>query len=87
MASAITLLPACGTTRTEYVYVSEPVTIPARPDVPRLNADALSCLSDQAYEALAVRDQMLQSHIHVLEGLIRTTWDDSPHHVPNVPQR
>lgn len=53
--------------------------MPARPDVPTVKAAELTCLSDAAYEALAVRDQKLLNHIELLEALLRTTHEsDTP---------
>ena len=49
--------------------------MPDRPNLPALNADHLQCLSDEAYEALVVRDTMLQEHMKRLEAIIRTTYE------------
>lgn len=74
MASVIFLnLTACATT-TE-VFISEPLPLPDRPTVPTVSGDDLECISDEAYEALAVRDQIRVEHIRRLEGIILSTHD------------
>jgi hypothetical protein len=55
------------------VFVQEPLPLPDRPTVPTVSADDLQCLSDDAYESLAVRDQVRVEHIRRLEAIIRTT--------------
>jgi len=75
VTGAILSLTACATT-TE-VFVQEPLPLPDRPTVPTVSADDLQCLSDEAYEALAVRDQIRVEHIRRLEAVILST------HVPS----
>lgn len=71
MVAVTTLLLGCATTTTE--FVQEPIPIPARPHLPVVQPDALQCISDDAYEALAIRDTLLQEHIRLLERLLLTT--------------
>lgn len=73
LAVAITLLAGCGTTRTEYVYVTEKIEVPPRPAVPTIQPQALECIPDDAYKALVTRDTLWMEHIKRLEALIRTT--------------
>lgn len=74
MGSALILsLTACGTT--SELFVQEPLPLPDRPAVPTVAAAALVCLGDEAYEALAVRDQIRVEHIQRLEAIIRSTHD------------
>ena len=49
--------------------------MPDRPNLPTLNADSLQCLTGEAYEALVVRDTMLQEHVKRLEAIIQTTHE------------
>jgi len=44
--------------------------IPFRPPLPSIPADSLSCLTDQTYHALVIRDVSQAEHIIVLEGLL-----------------
>jgi len=74
LAAAIILVAGCAT-RTETVFVQEPLPIPDRPSVPTIQPDDLQCLSDDAYESLVVRDTMLQEHVRRLEAIIKTTHD------------
>lgn len=71
LVTGIIFLAGCVTTET--VFVQEPLPLPDRPNVPTIQADAMTCLSDEAYESLVVRDVMLQSHIKRLEAIILTT--------------
>jgi len=73
LVAGIIFLAGCATT--EPVFVQEPLPVPDRPNLPALNADHLQCLSDEAYEALVVRDTMLQEHVKRLEAIIRTTHE------------
>ena len=65
-------MAGCATT-TKTVFVQEPLPVPDRPTLPRIPADDMACLPDEAYEALAVRDAALQAHVRRLEVIIRTT--------------
>lgn len=72
LAAGITLLVAgCTTTKTD--YTAPPLPLPDRPSLPLVPAETLECLTDEDYEALAVRDAALQQHIRRLEAIIRTT--------------
>lgn len=67
------LVAGCQTTET---FVQEPLPLPDTPTLPTTPASALECLTDDAYEALATRDAMLQAHVRRLEAIIRTTHDE-----------
>lgn len=69
----IGIISVAGCATTESVFVQEPLPVPDRPNLPTLNADGLQCLTDEAYEALVVRDTMLQEHVKRLEAIILTT--------------
>lgn len=79
----ISLLTACATTNE--LFVQEPLPLPDRPALPTVSADALLCLSDETYEALAVRDQTRAEHITRLEAVIRSTHP-TPADGPDVRQ-
>lgn len=71
VAATILLMAGCATTET--AFVQEPLPLPERPALPALPGETLACLTDDAYEALAVRDATLQGHVRRLEAIIRTT--------------
>lgn len=75
MAAAISLLLAGCATKTETVFTQAALPLPDRPSLPTVPTDAMACLTDDAYEALAVRDARLQSHAKRLEAIIRTTGE------------
>lgn len=47
--------------------------LPVRPVLPVIEPEALGCLSAGAYEALVMRDALLQAHVRRLEGVIGST--------------
>lgn len=55
------------------VYLTTPLSLPARPELPRMNSDALSCISDEAKWALLKRDILLKNYITDLETIIKST--------------
>lgn len=71
LAAAIILSSGCAKER--IVYVQDPLPIPDWPELPRIKADSMQCLSDDAYEALVKRDALQASHIRLLEAIIMTT--------------
>lgn len=72
VASAIISSQGCSTAPAPR-FVQEPLPIPDRPVLPVVKADALACLSDEAYGALVQRDAVLAAHIRRLEAIIKTT--------------
>lgn len=71
LAAAIILSSGCAKER--IVYAQDPLPIPDRPELPRIKADSIQCLSDDAYESLVKRDALQASHIRLLEVIIMTT--------------
>lgn len=65
-----------GCATTEWAFVQEPLPVPDRPNVPTIEAERLTCLSDEAFEDLVTRDTMLQQHILRLEAIIKTTHNE-----------
>lgn len=73
VASVIILSLAGCATKTETVFLQDPLPLPDRPNLPLMPSDEMQCLSDEAYEGLAVRDATLIKHVERLEDIIRTT--------------
>ena len=78
---ACALLQGCAAkvqTVERKVYVMTPLSLPARPELPRMNSDALSCISDETKWALLNRDILLKNYIAELETTIKSTqWKNS----------
>jgi len=55
------------------VFVQEPLPLPDRPELPRIPAEDLMSISDEAFESLVRRDVLQAQHILRLEAIIRTT--------------
>jgi hypothetical protein len=45
--------------------------LPQMPKLPTLSSDALDCLSDEAYNKLKRRDQILQKQLHIYESVLK----------------
>lgn len=65
--AAILALSGCAT-RPVYVYPELP--LPPAPQLPTIAAGELACLSDEAYEALAVRDALRRAYADQLRAII-----------------
>lgn len=55
------------------VYVSVPLRLPAKPQFPKIQAESLECLDDQAKSELLYRDTVIKSYIQDLETVITST--------------
>lgn len=55
------------------VYVSTPLFLPERPQLPKMRSDALSCISDDSKWTLLKRDVILKEYISELETIITST--------------
>ena len=73
VAGIISVLALTGCKTTETIYIQHALPIPDRPVLPTIPPEDLECLSDSAYENLAVRDTLLQEHIKRLEAIMLTT--------------
>lgn len=72
LAIALVLtLAGCAAPPTE--YVTAPLPMPPRPELPSLSGEQLQCLSDEAYRDLVRRDQMRREYAEQLEAVIRST--------------
>lgn len=59
------------------VYVTTPLSLPARPELPRMSSDALQCISEESKWALLKRDVLLKDYISQLETIINSTHSSS----------
>ena len=59
---------SCATTATVAV-----LPIPERPVLPSIPESELTCISDDAYRALVLRDKLWSGHVETLENIIRST--------------
>ena len=57
----------------EYVYVSVPLTHEPRPQLPKVGADELSCLSTETKNTLITRDTLMKNYMEQLEVTIDST--------------
>lgn len=65
----VALLTGCTTH--SYIYRPIPANlIPLEPEVPKIKAEELQCLSDSAYERLANRDRMRKQYADELRALL-----------------
>lgn len=61
------ILSGCAT---KTVYITPELPLPEWPVLPVVAADDLACLSDDAYEALAVRDRLRRGYAEQLRAII-----------------
>lgn len=57
-------------------HMQEPLPLPDAPLLPRVAAERLECLSNDAYTAMVERDVVQAEHIKRLERIILTTHGD-----------
>ena len=65
------ILSGCGTAPVE--YVTTPLPLPPRPELPAINGEQLQCLSDEAYSAIVTRDRGRREYSETLEAIIQST--------------
>ena len=75
LVAGIISLTGCATTPEP--VGCPPLPLPPRPELPIVQPDALACLSDAAYEALATRDAKLQAYAGQMKAVILTTRDNA----------
>lgn len=69
---AIALISSsCATT--QRVPTTTVLPIPPELALPKIQADALMCLTDEAYTDLVLRDSLQSERIRTLENIIRST--------------
>ena len=70
------LLVGCSTPKKEeprVVYVSTPLTLPTKPELPKIASDSLYCVSDDVKWALLKRDVAIKNYVSELETIILST--------------
>lgn len=67
----VMLMAGCTTPAIE--YVTTPLPLPPRPELPSVSGEQLQCLSDEAYTALANRDRQRREYAELLESIIQST--------------
>lgn len=55
------------------VYLSVPLTLPAKPELPRVKSDSLVCVDDETRSVLLLRDVAIKNYISQLETIIEST--------------
>lgn len=54
-------------------YVTAPLPLPPKPELPVVHGAELQCLSADAYTRLANRDRILRHYVEQLRAVIRST--------------
>ncbi|KMQ73776.1 hypothetical protein [Marinobacter subterrani] len=54
-------------------YVTTPLPVPPRPELPSVSGEQLQCLSDETYTALVNRDRQRRDYAELLESIIQST--------------
>jgi hypothetical protein len=69
------ILNACAMQepKEKIVYITTPLTLPEKPELPKMSADALECISDESKWTLLKRDVLLKNYISDLETIIKAT--------------
>lgn len=65
------ILSGCGTAPVE--YVTTPLPLPPRPELPAIGGEQLQCLSDETYSAIVTRDRGRREYAETLESIIQST--------------
>jgi hypothetical protein len=74
LSTILLLLLGCATKPVERtVYVTTPLHLPTKPELPRMSSDSLSCVSDETKWALLKRDVLIKNYISDLETIITST--------------
>lgn len=56
--------------QTRVVYVTTPIRLPAKPEIPKIQAKDMACLTDEAKNDLIKRDTIIKAYIADLEATI-----------------
>lgn len=78
LALVVAMLLGGCVTRVEPHYLTTPLPLPPRPTLPAIPAQAMECLSDEAYRAIVERDQQRRDYAEQLEAVIKTTHNEQP---------
>ncbi len=68
----ILVISGCGSVR----YVTAPLPIPQKPDMPYFIDKDLECLPESVYYRVAGRDLAHKNYEERLESVIKSTWSD-----------
>lgn len=71
MVLAAGVLAGCATPRVE--YVTAPLPMPPRPELPAIPGEALQCLAEEDYRAVVQRDRLRREYAEQLEAVIEST--------------
>ena len=55
------------------IYVTTPLSLPAKPELPRMKSNELECIADSSKWTLLKRDVILKNYISELETIIQST--------------
>jgi hypothetical protein len=68
-------ITACSTQapKEKIIYITTPLTLPEKPELPKMSSDALQCISDESKWSLLKRDVLLKNYISDLETIIKST--------------
>jgi len=66
------ILSGCSTTQ-PVEYVTTPLPLPPRPELPAISGEQLQCLSDETYSAIVKRDRGRREYAETLEAIIQST--------------
>jgi len=72
LGAVIILLAGCSTIEPEPAGCPR-LPLPPAPTLPRIQPEALVCLSDSTYEALATRDAKMQAYAKQCRAVLLTT--------------
>lgn len=75
-AVAALCLLAAGCTNPRVEYVTAPLPLPPRPELPVVPGEALQCLAPDTYRALVERDRARRDYAEQLEAIIESTHTD-----------
>lgn len=71
LIALVVCLALVGCCPPKYIYSAVPQNlIPREPNLPKIESEALQCLSDQAYIDLATRDRLLRQDNTYLRALL-----------------
>ncbi len=73
IAVILTALITSGCTTTEYIYSDVELSYPVRRALPVVPSAELSCLSDETFRALVLRETILKTRVRLLERIIDST--------------
>ena len=76
LVTTLLLLTGCATPAPIVTQIE--LSVPVEPAYPRLTAEDLNCLTQDAYERLATRDREKRQYIQILKAIIESTKKPPP---------